>query len=45
MTDKVKELGGDIEVTRVKSGHSPFLSKVEETAAWVEGVVRKAGLS
>ncbi|KAH7412130.1 hypothetical protein DE146DRAFT_642303 [Phaeosphaeria sp. MPI-PUGE-AT-0046c] len=45
MTVAAREAGGEVEVTRLKSGHSPFLSKVEETAEWVEGVVRKAGLS
>lgn len=41
MAAKAKELGGDIEVTRIKSGHSPFLSRVEETVEWVEGVVAR----
>lgn len=30
--------GGEIEVTRIKSGHSPFLSKPDETAAWLQKV-------
>lgn len=41
MTARVKELGGEIEVTRFKCGHSPFLSKIAETVEWVEGVVKK----
>jgi hypothetical protein len=38
MIDGVKEAGGEVEVTRIKAGHSPFLSKVEETAGWIVGV-------
>jgi hypothetical protein len=41
MCDMVKEAGGDIEVTRIASGHSPFLSKVDETVEWIEGVASK----
>jgi hypothetical protein len=38
MVNGVKEAGGEIEVTRVKSGHSPFLSRVDETVQWIRGV-------
>jgi hypothetical protein len=38
MTNSVKEMGGDIEVTRIKSGHSPFLSQLDETVKWVRQV-------
>jgi hypothetical protein len=41
MCDAVKEAGGEIEVTRIKAGHSPFLSKVDETVEWIEGIVKK----
>jgi hypothetical protein len=33
-----RDLGGDVEVTRIKTGHCPFLSMPEETARWVRGV-------
>lgn len=35
MTGQVREMGGEIEITRIKSGHSPFLSRVDETVAWI----------
>ncbi|CAO2648609.1 Nn.00g078760.m01.CDS01 [Neocucurbitaria sp. VM-36] len=38
MIGSVKEMGGDIEVTRIKSGHSPFLSKPDETVEWIRRV-------
>jgi hypothetical protein len=38
MIEAVREAGGEIEVTRLKSGHSPFLSKIEETVGWVRRV-------
>jgi hypothetical protein len=38
MTKGVKDMGGDIEVTRIKSGHSPFLSKLDETVEWIRRV-------
>jgi predicted esterase len=41
MCDAVKEAGGDIEVTRIQAGHSPFLSKIDETVEWIEGVANK----
>jgi hypothetical protein len=39
MIDGVREQGGVIEVTRIAAGHSPFLSRVDETVGWVRGVV------
>lgn len=38
MCQAVKESGADIEVTRLKSGHSPFLSRPKETVAWLRRV-------
>jgi pimeloyl-ACP methyl ester carboxylesterase len=38
MIEGVREKGGVIEVTRIKAGHSPFLSKVDETVEWVRKV-------
>lgn len=38
MVNGVKEAGGDIETTRIDAGHSPFLSRVEETVAWMRKV-------
>ncbi|KAF2640858.1 alpha/beta-hydrolase [Massarina eburnea CBS 473.64] len=38
MTEMVRQRGGDIEVERIKSGHSPFLSQPENTVAWVRKV-------
>ncbi|KAH7554706.1 Alpha/beta hydrolase fold-1 [Bipolaris maydis] len=38
MIEGVKAVGADIEVTSIKVGHSPFLSKVDETVAWIVGV-------
>ncbi|KAF1844641.1 uncharacterized protein K460DRAFT_250316, partial [Cucurbitaria berberidis CBS 394.84] len=38
MTSSVKEMGGEIEVTRLQAGHSPFLSKPNETVAWIRKV-------
>jgi hypothetical protein len=34
----MKDMGGDIKVTRIKSGHSHFLSNLEETVKWVRQV-------
>jgi hypothetical protein len=42
MVNGVKEAAGEIEVTRLKSGHSPFLSRVEETVVWVQRVAGDA---
>lgn len=39
MTGMVKSMGGEMEVTRIRSGHSPFLSRVDETMEWVRGVL------
>jgi predicted esterase len=38
MIDKAREQGADVQVTRISAGHSPFLSKVDETVGWVRGV-------
>lgn len=38
MTDTVKSRGGDISIQRLKSSHSPFLSHVDETVAWIKKV-------
>lgn len=38
MINAAKEKGASIEVTRLDSGHSPFLSKPVETAEWIRGV-------
>ena len=38
MTSGVKEMGGEIEITRIKVGHSPFLSKPDETVEWIRRV-------
>ncbi|KAH7392808.1 Alpha/beta hydrolase fold-1 [Pyrenochaeta sp. MPI-SDFR-AT-0127] len=38
MVKAVKEAGADIEITRIKAGHSPFLSKPDETVAWIQKV-------
>jgi predicted esterase len=35
---RASDAGATIEVTRIVSGHSPFLSMVEETVEWVRGV-------
>ncbi|CAN9225221.1 unnamed protein product [Alternaria alternata] len=42
MVNGVKEAAGEIEVTRLKSGHSPFLSRAEETVVWVQRVAGDA---
>jgi hypothetical protein len=31
-------MGADVQVTKIRAGHSPFLSKVEETAEWIREV-------
>ncbi|KAH7089541.1 Alpha/beta hydrolase fold-1 [Paraphoma chrysanthemicola] len=38
MTQAVKDAGAEIEVHRIKAGHSPFLSKVDETVDWIVSV-------
>ncbi|KAF1943330.1 hypothetical protein EJ02DRAFT_343443, partial [Clathrospora elynae] len=38
ITHGVKEMGGEIEVTRIRSGHSHFLSKPGETVNWIRRV-------
>lgn len=38
MTEMARGMGGEVEVTRVKSGHSPFLSIPEEVVRWLRGV-------
>ena len=37
MTQAVRDLGGDIEVTRIKSSHSPFLSCPDTVVEWIRG--------
>jgi pimeloyl-ACP methyl ester carboxylesterase len=38
MTGMVKEKGGEIEVERIKSGHSPFLSQPDKVVEWLRRV-------
>lgn len=38
MSGMVKDAGGEIEVKKVKSGHSPWLSVEEEVVRWVRRV-------
>ncbi|KAH9219213.1 Alpha/beta hydrolase fold-1 [Leptodontidium sp. 2 PMI_412] len=38
MVEACKKEGAKMEIVRVMSGHSPFLSKVEETVQWLRGV-------
>jgi hypothetical protein len=38
MIRDAKSVGAEIDVTRIKSSHSPFLSKIDETAQWVRRV-------
>lgn len=40
----VKEMGGEIEVTRIKAAHSPFLSRPGETVEWVRRVAGEEGV-
>jgi hypothetical protein len=35
MTGMVKEKGGELEVERIKSSHSPFLSQPDVVVEWV----------
>lgn len=35
MTSMVKEQGGEIEIQRLKSSHSPFLSHPDTTVEWI----------
>ena len=35
MTDGVRALGGEIEVERIGSGHSPFLTHPDEVVNWI----------
>jgi len=41
MIERVRALGAKIEVTRISADHFPFLSHVEETAAWLKGVLEE----
>jgi predicted esterase len=34
----VRDEGVQVAVTRIQAGHSPFLSRVDETAKWIEGL-------
>jgi hypothetical protein len=38
MTGMVKEMGGEIEVERIKSSHSPFLSQPDAVVNWLRRV-------
>jgi hypothetical protein len=38
MTDMVKQKGGEMEVDRIKSGHSPLLSRPDDVVAWIRKV-------
>lgn len=38
MIDAAKEEGANVEVVRLDSGHSPFLSRPKETVAWIRRV-------
>lgn len=38
MTAMVRDKGGDIQIERLKSGHSPFLSHPDETVQWIRRV-------
>jgi len=38
MVDAARELGAIVEIVRLDSGHSPFLSKPKETVEWIRGV-------
>jgi hypothetical protein len=42
MISMAAEKGFNINVQRIKSGHSPFLSHVDETTKWVRGVAGEA---
>ncbi|EUC36262.1 hypothetical protein COCVIDRAFT_41677 [Bipolaris victoriae FI3] len=41
MVKAAEEAGAIMHVTRIKSGHSPFLSKVVETAEWIQRVAEE----
>ncbi|KAH9874383.1 hypothetical protein IAQ61_003572 [Plenodomus lingam] len=41
MCKAVEDAGGEIEVTRLKCGHSPFLSRPDETVQWLKRVAGK----
>ena len=41
MIERVRALGAKIEVTRIFADHFPFLSHMEETAAWLKGVLEE----
>lgn len=43
MVHGARDKGAEVEVTRVKSGHSPFLKCVDEVVEWIEGAVRLGG--
>ena len=38
MVNAAKEKGAHVDVVRMDSGHSPFLSKPKETVAWIREV-------
>lgn len=38
MIEIVRGKGVEVEVTRLKASHSPFLSMPDETAKWIRGV-------
>lgn len=41
MIGRVRALEAKIEVARIFADHFPFLSHVEETAAWLKGVLEE----
>jgi predicted N-formylglutamate amidohydrolase len=44
MAEMVKNLGGELWTERLKSSHSPFLSHVDETVAWIRTVAGEASV-
>ncbi|KAF2826260.1 alpha/beta-hydrolase [Ophiobolus disseminans] len=38
MIQGAKDAGAQVDVTRIKASHSPFLSKVDDTVKWIRGV-------
>lgn len=37
MTGMVRDMGGDIDVVRIKASHSPFISQPDTTVDWIRG--------
>lgn len=38
MVNKAKDIGATIEVSRLDTGHSPYLTMPKETVGWIRGV-------